>query len=151
MLSLIWCLLEIRKILGFAHVAGEWGPQPGQLSRAACVTDIHNSVVFVYWPHLQLLRDAVGTYWLSVSERCSLALSYQRNVAAPVIVITENPTVFQGACCSYTSGCSQISIRWYARFLDIYLKILCDSAVLREEVNGWGRNWSGYLAAILEL
>ena len=77
--------------------------------------------------------------------------SYQGNVAAPVIVITEKLTVFQGGCCSYALSCSQISIRWDAQFLEIHLKVLRDLAALTEEVNGRDRNQSGYLAAAFQL
>lgn len=63
----------------------------------------------------------------------------------------ERLTVFWGACSSYAFSCSQISVRWDAWFPEIHLKVLCDLAVLTEEVNGRDRSQSGYLAAALEL
>lgn len=151
MFSLIRCLQAIRQILAFARVAGKPGPPAWPALQRGLHYRQSQLCVIIYCLHLQPFRDTIGKCWLSVSEWCLLDPSYQGNVAAPVTVIIEKLTVFQGACCSSAFSCSHTSIRWDAWFPEIHLKVLRDLAVLTEDVNGRDRNQSRYLADALEL
>lgn len=107
--SLTRCHQVIGQILAFARAAGEPGPPAQPALRRGLHYRQPQLCAVIYRLHLQLFRDPVGECWLLVSAWCLLGPSYQGNVAAPVIAVTENPTVLQGACCSYVFSCSQIS------------------------------------------